>query len=57
MKKAIDEQGKLTDELTIKIASTMILSELEDIYRPYQQKTQRQTHLCRQSRRKRHRHR
>ena len=34
----IDEQGKLTDELTLKIASTMILSELEDIYRPYRPK-------------------
>ena len=34
----IDEQGKLTDELTVKIASTMILSELEDIYRPFKPK-------------------
>ena len=34
----IDEQGKLTDELTIKIASTMVLSELEDIYRPFKPK-------------------
>ena len=34
----IDEQGKLTDELTIKIASTTILSELEDIYRPFKPK-------------------
>ena len=34
----IDEQGKLTDELTIKIAETMVLSELEDIYRPYRPK-------------------
>ncbi len=34
----IDEQGKLTDELTIKIASTMVLSELEDIYRPFRPK-------------------
>ena len=34
----IDEQGKLTDELTTKIASTMVLSELEDIYRPYKPK-------------------
>ena len=34
----INEQGKLTDELTIKIASTMVLSELEDIYRPYRPK-------------------
>ena len=34
----IDEQGKLTDELTVKIVSTMVLSELEDIYRPYRPK-------------------
>lgn len=34
----IDEQGKLTEELIIKIASTMVLSELEDIYRPYRPK-------------------
>ena len=34
----IDEQGKLTDELTIKIAGTMVLSELEDIYRPFRNK-------------------
>ncbi len=34
----IDEQGKLTDELTVKIAETMVLSELEDIYRPYKPK-------------------
>ena len=34
----IDEQGKLTDELTVKITSTMVLSELEDIYRPYRPK-------------------
>lgn len=34
----IDEQGKLTDELTVKIASTMVLSELEDIYRPFKPK-------------------
>ena len=34
----IDEQGKLTDELTVKIAGTMVLSELEDIYRPYRPK-------------------
>ena len=34
----IDEQGKLTDELVIKIAATTVLSELEDIYRPYKPK-------------------
>ena len=34
----IDEQGKLTDELTIKITTATTLSELEDIYRPYKPK-------------------
>ena len=34
----IDEQGKLTDEIKISIEKAEILSELEDIYRPYKQK-------------------
>ena len=34
----IDEQGKLTEELTNSINNASILSELEDIYRPYKQK-------------------
>ena len=34
----IDEQGKLTDELKTNIENSTILSELEDIYRPYKQK-------------------
>ena len=34
----IDEQGKLTNELKKSIDDAMILSELEDIYRPYKQK-------------------
>lgn len=34
----IDEQGKLTDELRNSIEKAEILSELEDIYRPYKQK-------------------
>ena len=34
----IDEQGKLTDELKQKIEDTFVLSELEDIYRPYKPK-------------------
>ena len=34
----IDEQGKLTPELQTQIENTMILSELEDIYRPYKPK-------------------
>lgn len=36
--KSIDEQGKLTDELKEKIDNVLILSELEDIYRPYKPK-------------------
>ncbi|MBQ8526270.1 MAG: RNA-binding transcriptional accessory protein [Clostridia bacterium] len=36
--KLIDEQGKLTDELAEKIKAASVLSELEDIYRPYRPK-------------------
>ena len=38
IKRLIDEQGKLTEELAQAIDNAMILSELEDIYRPYKQK-------------------
>jgi uncharacterized protein len=34
----IDEQGKLTDELTQKITKAEKLQEVEDLYRPYKQK-------------------
>ncbi len=34
----IDEQGKLTDELKAKIENANVLSELEDIYRPFRPK-------------------
>ena len=36
--KLIDEQGKLTDELTISIAAAETLAEVEDLYRPFKQK-------------------
>ena len=36
--KSIDEQGKLTDELTIAIAAAETLAEVEDLYRPFKQK-------------------
>ena len=36
--KSIDEQGKLTDEITKSIAIAKTLAEVEDIYRPYKQK-------------------
>jgi len=38
IRKAIDAQGKLTEELSAAIDNAAILSELEDIYRPYKQK-------------------
>ncbi|KHF39061.1 Tex family protein [Halalkalibacter okhensis] len=34
----IDEQGKLTDELRVKIQASKKLQEVEDLYRPYKQK-------------------
>ncbi len=36
--KSINEQGKLTDELTVAIATAETLAEVEDLYRPYKQK-------------------
>ena len=38
IEKAIEEQGKLTDELRAQLAAAATLSELEDLYRPYKQK-------------------
>jgi protein Tex len=35
---SIEEQGKMTEEISQKIAATYILSELEDIYLPYKPK-------------------
>ena len=44
--KSIDEQGKLTDELTVAIASAETLAEVEDLYRPYKQKKKLNLHKC-----------
>ena len=38
VKKAIEEQGKLTDELSAAIDEAATLAALEDIYRPYKPK-------------------
>ena len=38
MKKSIDEQGKLTDELAAAIDNAKTFAEVEDLYRPYKQK-------------------
>lgn len=34
----IDEQGKLTEELSAQISSSTVLQDVEDLYRPYKQK-------------------
>ena len=36
--KSIEEQGKLTDEITLAVAEAVTLADVEDIYRPYKQK-------------------
>ena len=38
VKKAIEEQGKLTDEIVEALSAAVTLTEVEDIYRPYKQK-------------------
>ena len=40
IRKSIDEQGKLTDEIVKKLDEAKTLTELEDIYRPYKPKRQ-----------------
>lgn len=36
--KSIEEQGKLTDEIKVKVKKCITLTEVEDVYRPYKQK-------------------
>lgn len=36
--KSIEEQGKMTDELRVRIEAAKVLQEVEDLYRPYKQK-------------------
>ncbi len=38
IRKSIEEQGKMTEELGIAIENAITLAEVEDIYRPYKQK-------------------
>jgi uncharacterized protein len=38
VKKSIEEQGKLTEELAVAIDAAKTLAEVEDLYRPYKQK-------------------
>ena len=38
VRKSIEEQGKLTEEIINSLQNAKILAEVEDIYRPYKQK-------------------
>ena len=38
VKKSIEEQGKLTEELSAAVDAAQTLAEVEDLYRPYKQK-------------------
>ncbi len=44
----IDEQGKLTDEITKAVESAKTLTELEDIYRPYRPKRKTRASVARE---------
>lgn len=45
---AIEEQGKLTEELTAAIAAAATLAEVEDLYRPYKQKRRTRATVARE---------
>lgn len=38
VRRLIDEQGKLTDDLVVKISNAQTITEVDDIYRPYRPK-------------------
>ncbi|UWG98249.1 RNA-binding transcriptional accessory protein [Dehalobacter sp. DCM] len=44
----IDEQGKLNDQLRIKIEAAVKLQEVEDLYRPYKQKKKTRASVARE---------
>ena len=48
VKKSIDEQGKLTDELVAAIDNAKTLAEVEDLYRPYKQKRRTRATIARE---------
>ncbi len=47
--KAIDEQGKLSDELRGRIAATTTKTELEDLYLPYKKKRRTKAQIAREA--------
>ena len=48
VKKSIEEQGKLTEELAAAIDSAQTLTEVEDLYRPYKQKRRTRATVARE---------
>ncbi|MBR5289288.1 MAG: RNA-binding transcriptional accessory protein [Clostridia bacterium] len=48
IEKAIEEQGKLTPEITAALSACATLAELEDIYRPYKQKRRTRAMIARE---------
>ncbi|MBQ5390668.1 MAG: RNA-binding transcriptional accessory protein, partial [Clostridia bacterium] len=48
VKKSIENQGKLTEELTAAIDEAATLSEVEDLYRPYKQKRRTRATVARE---------
>ena len=48
VKKSIQEQGKLTEELAAAIDSAKTLAEVEDLYRPYKQKRRTRATIARE---------
>ena len=48
IKKSIEEQGKLTEELSTAIDAAKTLAEVEDLYRPYKQKRRTRATMARE---------
>ena len=48
VKNSIENQGKLTEELTAAIDSAATLAEVEDLYRPYKQKRRTRATIARE---------
>ena len=48
VKKSIDNQGKLTDELAAAIDQAQTMTEVEDLYRPYKQKRRTRGSMARE---------
>ena len=47
--KSITEQGKMTDELLKKISSSLMMTELEDLYLPYKQKRKTKASIAKEN--------